>query len=330
MRVARVALGAVLLVVVASAALAGVWMLRQAGGGGMAIRVEFQDARGLAPDDHVIYGDSVVGRVEDVATFNGKSVVVARIAADQSVLVRQNSRFWIHSKLGSAILLFDTPKAGGAAVESGHTFTGLAEPPDPDPALAPAAVPRKLSARPGWLVEFRATLELKAGADLTETQQRKVTGVIAGVRADGELLVLAPSWPVEYSGELVGESYRVELIGGATHVADILATRLPFVVLRVPATQYTGSAAPFWPDALADGQGLLLTDFEGNAFTAVHSDEEVRLRARTGLGLVALVDGTNVAGFTLPAVGLPEGVYWVPLNGAGTAIEEAAAKLLGD
>jgi len=42
---------------------------------------------------------------------------------------------------------------------------------------------------------------------------------------------------------------------------------------------------------------------------------------------VALVDGTNVAGFTLPAVGETEGVRWVPLNGAGTAIEEAAAKL---
>ena len=66
---------------------------------------------------------------------------------------------------------------------------------------------------------------------------------------------------------------------------------------------------------------------EGNAFTAVHTAGEVQLRARTGLGLVALVDGTNVAGFTLPAVGQPEGVRWVPLNGAGTAIEEAAAKL---
>lgn len=327
MRVARVALGAVLLVVVASAALSGVWWLRQAGGGGMAIRVEFNDARGLAPDDHVIYGDSVVGRVEDVADFNGKTLVTARIAADKAALVRQNSRFWIHSKLGSAILLFDTPKAGGAAVESGHTFKGLAEPPEPDPALAPPAVARRLNARPGWLVEFRATLEIAVGPDLTETQQRKVTGVIAGVRAGGELLVLAPSWPVEYSGELVGERYRVELIGGATHVADILATRLPFVVLRVPDTQYKGGAAPFWPDALADQQGLLLTDFEGNAFTAVHNDGDVQLRARTERGLVALVDGTNVAGFTVPAVGLPEGVFWVGLHGAGTVIEEAAAKL---
>lgn len=327
MRVARVALGAVLLVVVASAALAGVWMLRQAGGGGMAIRVEFSDGKNLAPDDDVIYGDGIVGRVEDVASFNGKYLVTARIAADKAALVRRNSRFWIHSRLGSAALLFDTPKAGGAAVETGHTFTGLAEAPEPDPELAPPAAPRKLTARPSWLVELRASLELKAGGDLTETQQRKVTGVVAGVREDSGLLVLAPSWAVEYSGELAAESYRVELIGGATHVAEILVVRLPFVVLHVPATEYKGNAAPFWPDALADQQGLLLTDFEGNAFTAVHTAGEVQLRARTGLGLVALVDGTNVAGFTLPAVGETEGVRWVPLNGAGTAIEEAAAKL---
>ncbi|MCB9933390.1 MAG: MCE family protein [Planctomycetes bacterium] len=327
MRVVRISIGAVLLVVVASAALAGVWMLRQAGGGGLAVRVEFNDAKNLAPDDDVIYGDGIVGRVESVAQLNGRQVVTARIAAENASLVREGSRFWIQSNLGSSILLFDTPKKGGAAIKPGHTFNGLPEAPEPDPELAPPAAPRKLTARPSWLCELRASLELKAGGDLTETQQRKVTGVVAGERENGDLLVLAPSWAVEYSGELAAESYRVELIGGATHVAEILAVRLPFVVLRVPASEYKGNAAPFWPDALADGQGLLLTDFEGNAFTAVHTAGEVQLRARTGLGLVALVDGTNVAGFTLPAVGQPEGVRWVPLNGAGTAIEEAAAKL---
>jgi hypothetical protein len=172
----------------------------------------------------------------------------------------------------------------------------------------------------------RANIELSAGGDLTEVQKRKATGVIAGVRATGDVLVLAPSWAVEYSGTLVGETYRVELLGGATHAAELLVTRLPFAVLLVREPGYKGNAAPFWPDALADKQGLLLCDFEGNAFAVSHTAGEIELRARVDQGFVAFIEGTNVAGFALPRVG-EEGAQWIPLNGAGTAIEEARAKL---
>ncbi|MCB9895294.1 MAG: hypothetical protein H6839_12655 [Planctomycetes bacterium] len=323
MRGVRIAIGAVLLVVVATVVLAGVWVLRQAGGGGLQVRVEFSDTKALSADDDVIYGDGIVGRVESID--NG--VVTARIAADHAKLVRENSRFWIQSHVGSSILLFDTPKQGGATVKPGHNFRGLAERPEPDPESLPPATRRKLSARPSWLVEVRANLELKAGGDLTEPQYRKVTGVIAGVRDKGGLVVIAPSWAVEYSGELAAETYRVELVGGATLVAEIISVRLPFVVLLVPESDYTGNPAPFWPEGLADGQGLLLTDVQGNAYTALHTGGEVELRASTEIGLVALVEGTNVAGFTLPAVGQTRGVRWVALNGAGDAIAEAKEKL---
>lgn len=322
MRAFRIAVGAILLVAVTTAALAGVWILRQAGGGGLAVRIEFADTQALSADDDVLYGDGIVGRIESV----NDGVVVANIAAEHASLVRVNSRFWIQSHVGSSVLIFDTPKAGGGAAEPGQKYVGLEKPPKPDPALAPPATPRKLSARPSWLCELRANIELSVGGDLTEVQKRQTAAVIAGVRENGDVIVLAPSWAVEYSGTLAGETYRVELIGGTTHAAEILAARLPFVVLLVRETAYRGNAAPFWPDPLADSQGLMLTDFEGNAFTAIHTAGEVELRARIEQGFVAFIEGTNIAGFALPNVG-GEGARWIPLNGAGNAIEEARAKL---
>jgi hypothetical protein len=319
MRTARIIFGALILIVVLSATLAGVWVLRASGGGGLDVNVAFADTLNLSADDRVIYGDSIVGRVERVH----EGVVTARIASEHAGLVREGSRFWIQSQPGIAILMFDSPVDSGPMVEPGHRFQGWSERPPPDPKAAPPAVARKLNARPVWLCEVRAVLELAAGADLTETQRRKAAGVIAGVRPDGELLVLVPSWVVEYSGELAGERYRVELIGGATYVAELLHTRLPFAVLRVPHTEYEGPAAPFWPEALADGQGLLLTDFEGTAYTAMHAEGALELRAKIDQGYVALIEGTNVAGFVVPPVGANRGASWIPLNGAGDAIAEA-------
>ena len=260
---------------------------------------------------------------EGKITINGRAVEGVQ---DLAGLSRTNPML----ALAMAILMFDSPIDSGPVVKPGHRFEGWTERPPPDPKALPPSVPRNLSARPVWLCEVRAVLELSAGADLTETQRRKTAGVVAGVRENGELLVLAPSWVVEYSGELVGERYRVELIGGATYVAEILHERLPFVVLLLRETEYQGSAAPFWPEALADEQGLLLTDFEGTAYAVKHTVGEVALRAKVEQGYVALIEGLNVAGFALPAVGANRGVVWVPLNGAGDAMEEARAKVLGD
>lgn len=327
MRTARIVIGAVVLVAVATATLGGVWILRESGGGGLDINVAFDDSENLEVDDDVIYGDKIVGRVERVIDKDGRRLVTARVASEYAGLVHEGSRFWIESQPAMAILMFDSPIDSGPVVEPGHHFEGWAERPPPDPKAAPPSVPRRLSARPVWLCEVRAVLELDAGADLTETQRRKTAGVVAGVRENGDLLVLAPSWVIEYRGELAGERYRVELIGGATYVAEILHERLPFVVLLLHETEYKGSAAPFWPEALADEQGLLLTDFEGTAYTAKHRDDDVELRAKVEQGYVALIEGTNVAGFALPAVGANRGVSWVPLNGVGDAMEEAREKL---
>jgi len=322
MRAIRITAGAILLIGLTTAALVGVWYLRQAGGGGLQVTVEFADTKALAADDDIIYGDQIVGRVESVDA----GVVTARVAADHASLLRENSRFWIMSRMGASVLIFDTPRDGGAQAQPGRTYSGLPEAPAPDPAFAPPATPRKLNARPSWLCELRANLSLSAGGDLAEVQRRKVTAVIAGVRENGELLVVAPSWAVEYSGTLVGETYRVELNGGASHEAEILATRLPFVVMLVRHTGYKGNAAPFWPDELADNQGLLLVDFEGSAYTVSHKSGEVALRARIEQGFVAFIEGTNVAGFALPNIGA-DGARWLPLHGVGNAMEDARAKL---
>lgn len=76
MRTARILFGTLVLLVAVSATLAGVWVLRAAGGGGLDVNVAFNDTLNLSADDRVIYGDSVVGRVERVRD----GVVTARIA----------------------------------------------------------------------------------------------------------------------------------------------------------------------------------------------------------------------------------------------------------
>jgi hypothetical protein len=250
--------------------------------------------------------------------------VTVRIANEHADLVHQGSRFWIQSAPGMAVLMFDTPLQSGGGVEPGHQFKGLPERPEPDPELAPPPTTRRLADRPPWLCELRATLELNE--EWTDTQRRKTAAVIAGVRENGDLIVLAPSWPVEYSGKLFSERYRIELIGGETWSAEILTTHLPWVVLIARGTNYEGPVAPFWPDELGEGQGLVLTDLGGNAYTAEHANGTVVLPVKTEGGLLALIEGFNVAGFTLPAVASDHGVRWQPLNGAGDAINEAKAK----
>ena len=321
MRTFRIVLGACLLLAVSVVTLGGVWMLRQAGGGGLHVRVTFSDTKNLSADDDVIYGDGIVGRIESI---DGDTVTV-RIASEYSGLVHEGSRFWIQSSPGMGVLMFDTPLESGSAVKPGHEFKGLPERPEPDPKLAPPPVARKLTDRPPWLCELRATLELSD--EWTVTQRRKTAAVITSVREGGDLVILAPSWAVEYSGKLADERYRIELVGGETWSAEILATRLPWVVLIARGTGYTGPAAPFWPDELGEGQGLVLTDFEGSAYTVMHADGDVELQAATEGGMLALIEGFNVAGFTLPAVASETGVRWQPLNGAGDAINEAKAKL---
>ncbi|MBZ0137169.1 MAG: hypothetical protein K8I27_12445 [Planctomycetes bacterium] len=327
MRTGRIIMGACILVAIAAATLGGVWVLRESGGGGLDVSVAFEDPKGLAIDDDVIYGDRIVGRVERIVEEHEGRLVTARIAAEYADLVHEGSRFWVESQPGMDVLMFDSPVDSGAIAAPGHRFEGFADRPPPDPKAVPPAVPRKLTARPVWLCEIRAVLELTAGADLTETQRRKTAGVVAAVRESGDLLVLAPSWVVEYQGDLAAERYRVELVGGATYVGEVLHVRLPFVVLLVRESKYQGNAAPFWADALADQQGLLLTDFEGTGYAVKHIGGEVHLRAGIEQGYVALIDGTNVAGFALPAVGVNRGASWVPLNGAGDAMREAQAKL---
>jgi hypothetical protein len=81
-----------------------------------------------------------------------------------------------------------------------------------------------------------------------------------------------------------------------------------------------------WPDALADGQGLMLADFEGNAWAARLRDGALEFRGGLEGGHVAMVDGLNLAGFALPGVGETKGARWTPLDGAAALIESAGPK----
>ncbi len=99
------------------------------------------------------------------------------------------------------------------------------------------------------------------------------------------------------------------------------------MVLRLRDSSFSGNPASLWPEALADGQGLVLTDFEGTTYVAEHAENAVDLNARVAQGLVAMVDGTKVAGFAIPAVGRDRGVRWVSLDGAGDVILDARSKL---
>lgn len=185
---------------------------------------------------------------------------------------------------------------------------------------------RKLRAPPSWLCEVRVTLDLDDGTEFGMTQRRKGVGAVVEQFANGDLLVLAPSWVAQYSGDLLSETFRVELTGGVNMVAEPAAIRLPFIVLLVRKSDYAGETAALWPEALANEQALVLTDFEGLALTGIHREGSVEVKARIGQGLVALIDGTKVAGFVIPPVGRNFGATWVPLNGAGIVLDEARAK----
>lgn len=326
MREIRVVVGAVLLIAVAAGVVAGVWVLRQAGGGGLPVTVTFADDQGLSIDDDVIYGDQIVGRVDDITEDNGEVRIDARIAADHANLLREGSRFWIEETLSGAVLIFDTPLAAGRKATPGARFDGLEVRPEPDPDVAPLQAPRNLDDPPDWLCEVRVTLDLDDGTEFGVTQRRKVTGAVVETFDNGELLVLAPSWVAQYSGDLLDETFRIELSGGTNLVAEPLNIRLPFIVLLAREADYAGGAAPLWPEPVADDQALILTDFEGRALTGVHEEGGVEVVAEVGQGLLAMIDGTKVAGFAIPPVGKSFGVTWVPLNGAGIALDEAREK----
>jgi hypothetical protein len=81
-----------------------------------------------------------------------------------------------------------------------------------------------------------------------------------------------------------------------------------------------------WPDALADRQGLMLSDFESTAWVAQLREGSLEFRGALEGAHVAMVDGLNLAGFALPAVGNTKGARWTPLDGAAALIESAGPK----
>lgn len=322
MRLVYITLGTLLVAALAASVVVGLHFLRSADGNGTRFHVELESTSGLGPDDDLLYGDKVVGRVELVAD----SEVTARIAAEHAGLLREGSRFWVQRTLGAAFLCFDTPSDAGPVAAQGARFRGLTQRPDPLPSQLPPPLPRRLSSRPAWLCDVRAVITLADGTETVTDQVRKSAAAVVARQAD-YTLVLAPSWLLERSGQAVSERARVELAGGENLVATPLVISGPLCVLAVQGSAWRGTPATLWPEALNDGQGLVLADYAGLSWVARHSGGELEFRAGLEGGHVALVDGLNLAGFALPKVGERTGARWVPLNGALTLIETARTKL---
>jgi hypothetical protein len=322
MKLFHITIGTLLVALLAASVVVGLYALRASEGNGLQVLVQFDDAQGLQIDSDVLYGDKIVGRVELVSGGN----VTARLAAEHASFLRRDSRFWVQQNLGSAYLCFDTPPDSGPMAVQGQSYRGLAQRPDPTEAMLPPPLPRKLGSRPGWLCDLRVVITLRDGADTVHDQARRSAAAVVGSQGD-YLLVLAPSWLFERSGEVVTERARVELAGGENMVANLLEVSGPLCVLSVQGSAWRGSAASLWPDALADGQGLLLSDYQGTGWTAAHKGGGLEFRAALEGGQVALVDGFNLAGYALPKVGERTGARWVPLNGAQTLIDNAREKL---
>lgn len=329
MRALRIIAGALVLLLLAGGVAAGVWVLYEHGGGGLSIEVEFADARGLSGGDAVIYGDRVVGRVESVTRGPEQSLVRARVATEHAVLVREGCRFWIDSRLGAAILIFDRVRDAGPVVAPGRRFQGLASRPEPDRALRPPPTSRPLSARPAWLCAVRATLTTRASDGQTLERSRKGAGAVISANEHGDLLILCPFWIVEPAGPLIEKAVRVDVLGEGPRVAQIIEVSAAHAVLYVPQTAYREGAAGLWPNALSDGQGLVLASAAGTAYVAEFYDGGLDFRGGLQESNVVLIDGLNLAGFALPAVGAATGARWVSLHGALSLIESALAKIEG-
>lgn len=326
MKTGRIVAGLFVLLLLAGAVAGGILVLHETSGGGLAVTVRFTDAKGLMEGDDVVYGDTPVGRVAQLDESADGVLAHLRIASDHAGLVRTGSRFWVDQRLGGSIVMFDAPARAGTTAPGGHHFTGLEARPAPDPETLPPPPARKLPARPAWLCEVRVNVTVKVGDELTEDRARKSAGVIVDTSPTGELLVLAPAWVAQRSGETLAVRWRVELIGSETWSAEPAFENERFIVLRLPPTNWAGKPASLWPTELPDAQGLLVTDFEGSAVTMTHTAGALEYRGQVREGLVAMVEGTHPAGFALPTVGTRYGAQWLSLHGAGDAI--AAARKL--
>jgi hypothetical protein len=323
---ARVIVGSMVVLVLTAGVAAGVWMLYEHAGGGLPVEVSFTDGKGIAPRDSVVYGDRIVGRVDRVDDSGQGVLVRALIAAEHAELVRERSRFWIDGRIGSTILHFDRTSDAGAAAQPGQRFTGLSARPEPDPELQPPPLPRPMKTRPVWLCEVRATLVTRVGEEETQERNRYSAAAVVHANGQGDLLILCPSWVIEPAGPLITQSVRVELIGEGTRVADLLCRQGEHAVLYLGATAYREKAATLWPTELPDRQPLVLAAFDGTAYTCEMRGGELDFRGTIAGGNVALVDGLNLAGFAVPAVGRA-GARWIGLHGAGSAIDDALTRL---
>jgi hypothetical protein len=327
MQLPRIFIGIVVLLALAGAAGGGVWLLYEHVGGGLPIEIEFAEDRGLAPADPVIYGDRVVGRIERVTRGETGVVVHARITAEHAVLAREGSRFWVETRLGSAILHFDRVRNAGPVALPGHRYKGLAARPEPDPDLQPAPLSRPLRARPVWMCAVRTTLTTRLGDEQTLERNRKGAGAIVHASAQGDLLILCPAWLIEPAGPLIAQNLRVDLLGEGTRIAQLVYADDELALLFVARTSFREKTAALWPDELADGQGLVLADAGGNAYAAEYRRGGLEFRGSLSEGNLALIDGLNLAGFALPAVGAAIGARWVGLHGAESAVRYALASL---
>ncbi len=319
MRALRPVIGALVLLAVFAAVGGGLYLLYENEGGGIAFSVTFREAKNLEPGSNVIYQDQVVGRVVSVSRDGDLTVVGARLGSTHAAQLREHSRFWVQDPLGKSLLCFDNPLSPGAARGEGSRFKGLESRPEPDRMPPPRS--RLLESKPVWLCELRVSATIGVSAESVRDERRKSAAAV--VRSEGERAwVLAAAWALSFQGELRSQQLFVEFAGGETCTAELLATVGEFVLLHVAHTAWRGAVAPLWPQPLDEGQGVAVVNFKGEYYSGQLRGGVIDNAGSMEGGYLALVDGANVAGFALPAVG-DSGVKWCSAASALVALRAA-------
>lgn len=321
MRPVRILLGTLALAALAASSVAGLFVLHKADPAGLAFTVHLPAGHELEGGCDVIFGDKVVGRIDDVA---GDAALV-RIEPLHAPLLRQHSRFWVQEAPGDDLLCFDTPPDAGAPALPAAEFVALAARPQLSQAEMPPPSPKKLETRPLWLCEVRVVSTLREGEQSVREVARKSAGAVLQQRPDGALLVLAPAWLLAHDGELAAQRARLELAGGALHSLVLLERDHELAVLLAQGSEYDGPAAQPLALPLPPEQELLLAGFDGTAWPASWSGE-LRFQGVITDGFAALAN-ERLAGFVLPPVGRTMGGRWISAETAAGLLARAQKKL---
>ena len=322
---ARASIGAALLLLLAGAAIAGIWWLRGVEGGGVPFVVQFEEAGDLETRSNVLYGDRIVGRVLRIDDFGEHVEVHAVLASEHAGLLRKNSAFWVQDPVGAAFLQFSNPLGKSEPAGSGYRYMGLEERPEPE-----VSQPRdnriRIADAPGWLVDVEVVITARIDAERAQQTERFAAGAVVERRQGGSLLVLAPSWLVEIEeGAQAGAEVFVLFRGGERRRGVLKASTPGLCVIWVEASGYDGGSARFLSAEPAIGEAVLAVDFRGEGFETTYSEVGIKAQSVSKDGAALLDIKRFLRGFVAP--GPESGV--ITLKDTERLIEETSKAVWG-